>query len=106
VAGAKEVGVDAFKKLFFAENREGVAAAEDWWARIHERSAATSGEEPATWLSQGYADDAVGLKAQAQQLAGWMTVEGTRGEEGSFDRLGGLDIPVLMVNGHVSSPPW
>ncbi|EAQ91800.1 hypothetical protein CHGG_00035 [Chaetomium globosum CBS 148.51] len=100
VAGAQVVGVDTFKKLFFVDDAAGVVAAEDWWARVHERSAATCGEEPATWLSQGYADGAVGLKAQAQQLAGWMTVEGTPGEEGSFDRLGGLDIPVLVVNGH------
>ncbi|KAK4153780.1 Alpha/Beta hydrolase protein, partial [Chaetomidium leptoderma] len=100
VAGAKDVGIETFKTLFFPPSREGLAATEQWWARIHERSEVTSGEKPATWLSQGYADGAQGLKAQSQQLAAWMTVEGTMGEEGSFDRLSGLDIPVLVVNGN------
>jgi pimeloyl-ACP methyl ester carboxylesterase len=103
VAGAKDVTVETFKKLFFVSGtREGDAAVEQWWARIHERSVATSGEEPATWLSQGYADGAEGLKAQSQQLASWMTAEGSKGDEGSFERLAGLNIPVLVVNGHVS----
>ncbi|KAK4119798.1 alpha/beta-hydrolase [Parathielavia appendiculata] len=100
VAGAKEVTIETFKRLFFLANAEGVAAAEQWWARIHERSVATSGEEPATWLSQSYADGAVGVKAQSQQLGTWMTPEGSQGAEGSFERLKGLNIPVLVVNGH------
>lgn len=104
VAGAKEVGVETFKTLFFLKNGVGDAAAEQWWARIHERGVATSGEEPATWLSQGYADGAVGLKAQSAQTASWMTEEGSKGDAGSYGRLPGLEIPVLVVNGHVSVP--
>ncbi|KAK4096389.1 alpha/beta-hydrolase [Parathielavia hyrcaniae] len=64
VAAAKEVTIETFKRLFFLGNAEGTAAAEQWWARIHERSAATGCEE------------------------------------GSFERLKGLDIPVLVMNGH------
>jgi hypothetical protein len=61
-----------------------------------------TGEEPGRWLSEGYRDWAVGLKARVKQLGNWMTAEARRGEEGSFERLEGLGMPVLVVNGHVS----
>ncbi|KAL2126155.1 hypothetical protein VTI74DRAFT_1586 [Chaetomium olivicolor] len=100
IAGARDVTIESFKTLFFNKTREGVNAAEQWWARIHERSASTSGEEPATFLSQGYADGAKGLKAQSNQIGKWMTDDGSVPEEGSYHRLADLMIPVLVANGH------
>ncbi|KAK0639501.1 Alpha/Beta hydrolase protein [Cercophora newfieldiana] len=98
--GAQNVDIEVFKTLFFPRNREGAIAVEQWWARINERGVSTSGEEPATFLSQGYADGAKGLMAQGAQIASWSGVETSRGEEGSFERLKGLRIPVLVANGH------
>ncbi|KAK1756329.1 alpha/beta-hydrolase [Echria macrotheca] len=100
IAGSAEVTLEGFKTLFFPKTREGDAAAEQWWVRIHERSEKTSGEKPAGWLSQGYADGAVGLKAHVSQLSGWATPDQSVGREGSFERLKGLGIPVFVANGH------
>lgn len=58
VAGTQYVTIDTFKTLFFPKTREGEAAAEAWWARIHERSTATSGEKVSQWLSNGFQDKA------------------------------------------------
>jgi pimeloyl-ACP methyl ester carboxylesterase len=102
LGGAKDVDIDAFRTLFFPRNREGGIALDQWWARIHERGVGTSGEEPATWLSQGYKDGAVGLMAHVAQVGGWAGEETSKGLEGSFERLKGLGIPVLVANGHVS----
>ncbi|KAK4163716.1 Alpha/Beta hydrolase protein [Cladorrhinum sp. PSN259] len=101
-AGAKDVGVEAFKVLFFPQTQEGDVAAEAWWDRIFEREEwmkLRGDNSTATWLSQGYKDGAVGLKAQLEQVGKWKSAEGSEGEDGSFGRLGGLDIPVLVVNG-------
>ena len=99
-AGGKDVGVDAFKVLFFPRDREGDAAAESWWDRIHERGVAAAAT--ATWLSDGYADGGVGLRGQSEQIGKWGSEEGSQGLDGSYARLGGLGIPVLVVNGSVS----
>ncbi|KAK0622549.1 Alpha/Beta hydrolase protein [Immersiella caudata] len=100
LGGTKDVDIEVFKTLFFPKSREGKIAVQQWWARINERGAATSGEEPATWLSQGYADAARGLMAQVGQVASWAGEETSKGVEGSFERLKGLGIPVLVANGH------
>lgn len=103
VGGTKDVGLETFKVLFFPRTEEGEAAAEAWWVRIHEREVAMEGrEEVATWVSQGYVDGAEGLKAHGSQVGKWAGKETTRGREGSFERLGGLGVPVLVANGHVS----
>lgn len=103
VGGTKDVGLETFKVLFFPRTEEGEAAAEAWWVRIHEREVAMEGrEEVATWVSQGYVDGAEGLKAHGSQVGTWAGRETTRGREGSFERLGGLGVPVLVANGHVS----
>lgn len=103
VGGTKDVGLETFKVLFFPRTEEGEAAAEAWWGRIHEREAAMDGgEEVATWVSQGYEDGAEGLKAHGSQVGTWAGRETTQGREGSFGRLGGLGVPVLVANGHVS----
>lgn len=103
VGGTKDVGLETFKVLFFPRTEEGEAAAEAWWGRIHEREAVMKGgEEVATWVSQGYEDGAEGLKAHGSQVGTWAGRETTQGREGSFERLGGLGVPVLVANGHVS----
>ncbi|KAK3369422.1 Alpha/Beta hydrolase protein [Lasiosphaeria ovina] len=99
-AAAQHVTPATFETLFFPKTSAGAAAAAQWWARVHERSRATSGEEPATWLSEGYVDGAAGLKAQVAQVAGYAAPETSQGLDGSYERLPELRIPVLVVNGH------
>lgn len=103
VAGVKDVDIDVFKTLFFPKNAEGDAAAEAWWTRIHERSAETSGEEASLWLSSGYKDDGKGLMGQVTQGHDFTeSPEKSKGEDGAYDRLPDLKIPVLVANGSVS----
>ncbi|KAF4972575.1 hypothetical protein FSARC_848 [Fusarium sarcochroum] len=100
VAGVKDVSIETFKTLFFPKNREGNAAAEAWWARIHERSASTSGEEVSQWLSYGFEDQAKGLLAQVKQGQDFTSkAETSQGAEGAYDRLSELNMPVLVANG-------
>ncbi|KAJ3541553.1 hypothetical protein NM208_g4547 [Fusarium decemcellulare] len=104
VAGVKDVTIDTFKVLFFPKNREGDAAAEAWWARIHERRMSTSGEEASEWLSQGFKDQGKGVLGQATQGRNFTTKGDTsQGAEGAYDRLPDLKIPVLVANGSVST---
>ncbi|KAK0385454.1 hypothetical protein NLU13_7930 [Sarocladium strictum] len=107
VAGSKHVTLDVFKTLFFPNNREGDAAAEDWWARIHERSPSsisnTTADEPeevSEWLSQDFTDQGKGLLAQVSQGRQFTGQASTSlGIDGAYDRLKDLQIPVLVANG-------
>ncbi|KAK3358011.1 Alpha/Beta hydrolase protein [Lasiosphaeria hispida] len=99
-AGVQNVTVEGFQTLFFPKSREGAAANLQWWDRLNERSVATSGEEPATWLSEGYLDGGKGLQAQGGQIGSWASPEASEGLEGSFARLATLKIPVFVANGH------
>ncbi|SCV48957.1 uncharacterized protein FFB14_10628 [Fusarium fujikuroi] len=100
VAGVKDVDINVFKTLFFPKNAAGDAAAEAWWSRIHERSAATSGEEASLWLSSGYKDGGKGLMGQVTQGHDFTeSPEKSKGEDGAYDRLPDLKIPVLVANG-------
>ncbi|KAK4222907.1 Alpha/Beta hydrolase protein [Podospora fimiseda] len=93
--GAKYITVENFKVLFFPETKEGGLAAEEWWERIHE-----GGEDSGEFVSEGYKDGGAGLMAQSEQVGKWGKKESSQGEEGSFERLGGLvDVEVLVVNG-------
>ncbi|RFN49903.1 hypothetical protein FIE12Z_5802 [Fusarium flagelliforme] len=101
VAGVKDVNIDVFKTLFFHKNPEGDAAAEAWWGRIHERKESTCGEEVSEWLSSGYKDQGKGIKGQATQGHTFtMSADTSRGEEGAYDRLSEIKIPVLVANGN------
>jgi pimeloyl-ACP methyl ester carboxylesterase len=103
VAGVKDVDINVFKTLFFPKNAEGDAAAEAWWSRIHERNASTSGEEASLWLSSGYRDGGKGLMGQVTQGHDFTeSREKSKGEDGAYDRLLDLKIPVLIANGSVS----
>ncbi|KAF5240747.1 hypothetical protein FANTH_9416 [Fusarium anthophilum] len=100
VAGVKDVDINVFKTLFFPKNAEGDAAAEAWWSRIHERSAASSGEEDSLWLSSGYKDGGKGLMGQVTQGHDFTeSPEKSKGEDGAYERLADLKIPVLVANG-------
>ncbi|KAF5563895.1 nadph2 dehydrogenase [Fusarium phyllophilum] len=100
VAGVKDVDINVFRTLFFPKNAEGDAAAEAWWARIHERSVATSGEEASLWLSSGYKDGGKGLMGQVAQGHDFTeSSETSKGEDGAYDRLSDLKIPILVANG-------
>ncbi|KAJ4128020.1 hypothetical protein NW768_008304 [Fusarium equiseti] len=101
VAGVKDVNIDVFKTLFFHKNPEGDAAAEAWFRRIHERKESTCGEEVSEWLSNGYKDQGKGIKGQATQGHSFtMSADTSRGEEGAYDRLSEIKIPVLVANGN------
>jgi pimeloyl-ACP methyl ester carboxylesterase len=102
-AAAPGPELDNLKVLFFLPNEVGDKAAEEWYARIHERNESTSGEVPSEWLSEGFKDGGAGLKAQADALDKWFNRETSRGEEGSYDRLEEIKVPVLIANGSVSS---
>ncbi|KAF4451283.1 hypothetical protein F53441_5704 [Fusarium austroafricanum] len=100
IAGVKDVDINVFKTLFFPKNTQGDAAAEAWWSRIHERSAATSGEEASMWLSSGYKDGGKGLMGQVTQGHDFTeTQDKSQGKDGAYDRLSDLKIPVLVANG-------
>jgi hypothetical protein len=101
-ATAATLEVGGFKELFFPKNENGEKAAVDWWARIAERNQHSSEEEPSDWGSQGLTDDGVAIKAQGEAYAKFLSEEGSKGEEGSYDRLAELKMPVLVAQGSVS----
>ncbi|KAL6906612.1 Alpha/Beta hydrolase protein [Trichoderma evansii] len=98
-AAVPDIELSHLKVLFFPHNAVGEKAAEQWWARIQERNESTSGEVPSEFLSTGYKDGGVGLKAQGEALEKWFNRETSSGLEGSYDRLEQIDIPVLIANG-------
>ena len=105
VGSVKEVDIETFRTLFFPKNREGEIALQAWWERIHERKGGDDDDgvvAVATFVSQGYADGAEGLRSQGEMIAKWATPDASRGLDGSYDRLGELGIPVLVANGNVS----
>jgi pimeloyl-ACP methyl ester carboxylesterase len=101
VATVPEVTIETFQTLFFPKTREGRYASEQWWARIHERGPATSGEETSDFLSTGYADGGKGLKAQGAQGQHGANPETAKGLDSAYERLGDLKIPVLVAQGKV-----
>lgn len=101
-ATSKDIGVAAFKELFFPHNSEGEKAAEEWWARVQERNESTSGEVSSEWLSEGYKDGGAGIQSQGTAIQLWTNPDTSSGREGSYGRLDQLNIPVLIANGSVS----
>ncbi len=94
--------VDGFKALFFPRNAVGESAADEWWARIGERNERSSGEVPSEWGSQDFADGGVAVQAQGEAYGKFLSKEGSKGLDGSYDRLAGLAMPVLVAQGSVS----
>ena len=103
-ATSQDIDLPEFKELFFSHNPKGEKHAEEWWARVAERNESSSGETPSDWLSKGFKDQGAGLQAQGASLEKWFTPETSQGLEGSYGRLGELDIPILIANGSVSQP--
>ncbi|KAK3112960.1 hypothetical protein LTR53_010223 [Teratosphaeriaceae sp. CCFEE 6253] len=98
-ATVPDLKVEHFKSLFFPRTPAGEKAAEEWWARTAERNERTSGETPMDWASQGLKDDGKAMMAQGQAYGAFQKAESSRGEDGSYDRLGELDVPVLVAQG-------
>jgi pimeloyl-ACP methyl ester carboxylesterase len=94
--------VDGFKTLFFPRDAEGEGAADAWWARVQERNEAASGEKPSDWGSQDLHDQGAAMQAQGQAYAAFLNPETSKDAAGSYDRLGQLDMPVLVAQGSVS----
>lgn len=105
LAAAPELPIESFQTLFFSDDEVGRKACTEWWARLEERNEKTSGEKNSPWLDEGYAawDDAKGIQAQAGILGKFDSAEGSLAEEGSWERLADLNIPVLVANGSVST---
>ncbi|KAF2193027.1 alpha/beta-hydrolase [Zopfia rhizophila CBS 207.26] len=99
VGGRKEPDLSVFQVLFFPQNREGKAASETWWARIHERTPQACDEDVSQWLSWGFADQEKGLLAQSAQLTAFANPETSKGLDSAYGRLGEPKMPVLMANG-------
>ncbi|KAH8904941.1 alpha/beta-hydrolase [Coniochaeta sp. PMI_546] len=99
IAAVPEVSLEAFQTLFFPKTREGKFASEQWWARIHERGPATSGEEVSNFLSTGYVDGGKGIQAQVAQMQAGANPETAKGLDSAYERLGDLKMPVLIANG-------
>ncbi|KAF1997949.1 alpha/beta-hydrolase [Amniculicola lignicola CBS 123094] len=101
LAAGPEIPFEAFYTLFFRPDEVGRKACEQWWDRLGERSEESSGEPVSRWVDEGYKawDEAAGIQGQATQLSAFDSVEGSQGNEGSWERLPSLDIPVLVANG-------
>ena len=54
---------NCFHGLFFDPHELSQAAGYAWWARVHERDVATSGEERSQLVSAGYKDGGKGIQA-------------------------------------------
>ena len=105
LAAAPTLPMSAFHTLFFSDDTIGKEVCEKWWKRLEERNEKTSGEKNSQWLDEGYQawEDAKGIHGQATILSKFDSEEGSLGNEGTWDRLPGLDIPVLIANGSVST---
>jgi pimeloyl-ACP methyl ester carboxylesterase len=79
---------DAWTKTFFTLSPEKQAVGGKWWDRINERTEATSGEPRSLYVS---------LDKAPNQIQSVMSFKGP--EEGSFERLGELKMPVFIANG-------
>lgn len=90
---------DGFDTLFFAPSATSQAAGKAWYERIFERNTATSGEERSTLVSTGYADGAAGLKAMSAAGQKFRSDDEKDRADGSWDRLGEISIPVLILQG-------
>lgn len=101
-ATAAELKIEQFEELFFSHDDVGKRACAAYWARLAERTKETSGEDPSDWASQGLKDEGKAMAAQGQAYAAILNPETSTGRDGTYDRLGELDMPVLVAQGSVS----
>lgn len=98
LSGAPKLGYeDGFDKLFFALTPSSQAAGKAWYQRIQERNINTSGEERSEMVSWGFADKGEGMKNMVAAFANFRDLSAR--DDGSFDRLGQIENPVLVANG-------
>lgn len=88
---------NCFNVLFFYPSDTSQAAGQAWWKRVHERNETTSGEPRSNLVSWQYADQGAGLKAMSTALGAF--ADRANASEGSFDRLGDIDVPVFIGQG-------
>ncbi|KAH8678572.1 Alpha/Beta hydrolase protein [Tricladium varicosporioides] len=88
---------DGFDKLFFGPSASSQEAGRKWWKRINNRNSSTSGEERSQLVSFGYADGGVGIKNMIAANEAWK--DPAHRDEGNFDRLGEVDVPVFIAQG-------
>lgn len=91
---------DGFDTLFFTPSETSQAAGLAWYLRIHERNASTSGEERTQLVSTGYTDGGAGVKAMSAAGQKFRGRDATERADGSWDRLGEIQVPVLILQGH------
>jgi pimeloyl-ACP methyl ester carboxylesterase len=97
-SGGAEVTVDNILVLFFKESKTSSAAGHAYWDRIHERTKETSGEDRALYVSTGFADGGAGITALVEAMNRGNDI--AFADEGSYNRLTDINIPVLVANGH------
>lgn len=78
-----------FLLTFFSPTPAKQVLAKEWWARVNERGPSTSGEPHSDYL---------GPEGTQRQIAAAMKFIGGESDQ-TFERLGELDIPVLIANG-------
>lgn len=78
-----------FLATFFSPTPAKQALAKQWWARVNERGPSTSGEPRSDYL---------GPEGTQNQIAAFIKFA-TGESDTTWDRLGELDIPVLIANG-------
>jgi pimeloyl-ACP methyl ester carboxylesterase len=78
-----------FLSTFFSPTPAKQVLAKEWWARVNERGPSTSGEPRSDYL---------GPEGTQRQIAAAMKFMGGESDQ-TFERLGELDIPVLVANG-------
>lgn len=88
---------NCFNVIFFYPSETSQAAGRAWWKRVHERNESTSGEPRSNVVSWQYADQGAGLKAMS--AAGAAFGNRAKADEGSFDRLAEINIPVFIAQG-------
>ena len=88
---------NCFYRLFFHPSKTSQVAGQAWWKRVHERDQSTSGEERSPFVSTNYADGGAGFMAMVAAGQAWD--DPSRRDDGSYDRLGELDMPVFIAQG-------
>ena len=85
-ANTPEEAEEAFIKTFYSQSETKIARAKEWWKRVYERT-----EDRSPYL------DMEGSMRQATALGAWFTPGSN--PDNSYDRLGELKMPVMVVNG-------
>ncbi|KAF2432942.1 alpha/beta-hydrolase [Tothia fuscella] len=85
-ASTPEENEEAFIKTFYSQSETKIAHGKDWWKRMNER---TEGRSPYLNMEQSL--------RQIAAVEAWFT-PGTN-PDNSYDRLGELKMPVMVVNG-------